>query len=84
MYPTVEQKIEIIFNAIEVAEFLGMTPPRLALLAAVDTVILDLPVTLEVAQIVALNYSGRRRGCLWMVRSCSTLPFLHLALLGEE
>jgi len=62
LYPTLEQKIEIIYSAIEVAERLGMVPPRVALLAAADSVILEVPVTMEIAQIVAMKSRWEETG----------------------
>jgi phosphate butyryltransferase len=55
LYPTKEQKIEIVSNAIAVARALGIDSPRVALLAAADHVLPQLPVTVEIAQIVALQ-----------------------------
>ncbi|MCG2768521.1 MAG: bifunctional enoyl-CoA hydratase/phosphate acetyltransferase [Chloroflexota bacterium] len=62
LYPTLEQKIEIIYSAIEVAERLGTVPPRVALLAAADSVILEVPVTMEIAQIVAMKSRWEEAG----------------------
>ncbi len=55
LYPTKEQKIEIVSNAIAVARALGIDRPRVALLAAADHVLPQLPVTVEIAEIVALQ-----------------------------
>jgi phosphate butyryltransferase len=55
LYPTKEQKIEIVSNAIEVAQALGVDQPRVALLAAADQVLPQLPVTGQIADIVAMQ-----------------------------
>ena len=62
LYPTIEQKIEIVENGIEVAHSLGIGAPRVALLAAANSVELTLPVTLEIAQIAALESRWRDMG----------------------
>lgn len=62
MYPTLEQKIEIVHNGIEVARRLGIVPPRVALLAAADSVTLEVPVTMEIAQIVAMESRWEETG----------------------
>jgi len=55
LYPTKEQKIEIVSNAIAVAQGLGIEQPKVALLAAADEVLPELPVTAEIAAIVAMR-----------------------------
>jgi phosphate butyryltransferase len=55
LYPTKEQKIEIVSNAIAVARALGVERPKVALLAAADQVVPQLPATVEIAEIVALQ-----------------------------
>jgi phosphotransacetylase len=62
LYPTIEQKIEIVENGIEVAHRLGISAPRVALLAAANSVALTIPVTMEIAQIVALESRWRDLG----------------------
>jgi len=62
LYPTLEQKIEIIYNAIDVAQRLGVVPPRVALLAAANSVMLEVPVTMEIAQIVAMKSRWEEAG----------------------
>jgi phosphate butyryltransferase len=54
LYPTREQKVEIVSNGIAVAHGLGITQPKVALLASADEVVPDLPVTLEIAEIVSM------------------------------
>ena len=55
LYPTLEQKIGIIRNAIGVARTLGIRRPRVALLAGSDEVSAERPATLEIASLVAMR-----------------------------
>jgi phosphate butyryltransferase len=55
LFPTKEQKVEIVSNAIAVARGLGVEQPKVALLAAADEVLPGLPVTVEIEQIVAMQ-----------------------------
>ena len=55
LFPTLEQKIEIIRNAIGVARTLGIERPRVALLAGTHQVAADRPVTCEVASLAAMD-----------------------------
>ncbi len=64
LYPTKEQKIEIISNSIAVARGFGVKQPKVALLAAADEVIAELPVTLEIAEIVAMQERWLAEGAL--------------------
>jgi len=62
--PSTAQKIEIVSNGITVAKGLGIQQPRVALLASSDQVQPELPVTLEIAGIVALKSRWAREGAL--------------------
>ena len=64
LFPTMQQKIEIISNAIAVAKGLGIPQPKVALLAASDQVSPDMPVTAEIAEIVALHDRWQAEGAL--------------------
>jgi phosphate butyryltransferase len=55
LYPNLEQKLEIVSNGIAVAKGLGVQQPKVALLAAADQVHPEMPVTLEIEEIVALH-----------------------------
>jgi phosphate butyryltransferase len=55
LYPTKEEKVEIVSNGIAVAKGLGIRQPKVALLAAADEVVPELPVTVEIAEIVAMR-----------------------------
>ena len=64
LYPTTEQKIEIVSNGIIVARSLGIQQPKVALLASSDQVQPELPVTLEIAGIVAMKRRWASEGAL--------------------
>lgn len=53
--PDLEQKVEIIRNAVQVARALGVVRPRVALLAGSNEVWLERPVTREIAGLVAMT-----------------------------
>jgi phosphate butyryltransferase len=55
LHPITEQKIEIVSNGIAVAKGLGIQQPKVALLASSDQVRSELPTTLEIAGIVAME-----------------------------
>ena len=60
--PDLGQKIGIIENAIAVARALGNERPRVALLAAVETVYPTMPVTMEEAVISKMSERGQIKG----------------------
>jgi len=62
--PDLQQKIQIIQNAVELAHFLGNSLPRVALLSAVETVMPSLPSTTEAAIISKMNQRGQIKGCI--------------------
>jgi len=62
--PDLNQKVEIIKNAVEVAHALGNTNPKVALLSAVETVIPNLPSTKDAAIITKMNERGQIKGCV--------------------
>ena len=64
LFPTLEQKIEIVSNGIAVARGLGIAQPRVALLAAADEVLPEVPVTLEIAEIVAMQERWQAEGAV--------------------
>ena len=64
LFPTLEQKIEIVSNGIAVARGLGIAQPRVALLAAADEVFPEVPVTLEIAEIVAMQERWQAEGAV--------------------
>ncbi|WP_372590370.1 bifunctional enoyl-CoA hydratase/phosphate acetyltransferase [Fervidobacterium pennivorans subsp. carthaginiensis] len=61
--PTLEQKVQIIENAVAVARKLGYEMPKVALIAAVETVNPDMPETMEAAIIAKMNERGQIKNC---------------------
>lgn len=61
--PTLEQKVQIIENAVDVAKKLGYEIPKVGIIAAVETVNPDMPETLEAALIAKMNERGQIKGC---------------------
>ena len=62
--PTMEQKIEIVQNAIYVAQRLGVEQPRVAILAATEMVNPKIPTTLDAANLSKMADRGQIRGGL--------------------
>ncbi|MDZ7373751.1 MAG: bifunctional enoyl-CoA hydratase/phosphate acetyltransferase [candidate division KSB1 bacterium] len=62
--PDLEQKVQIIQNAVEVAQALGNPQPKVALLSAVETVTPAIPSTQEAAILAQMWRRGQIRGCI--------------------
>lgn len=62
--PTLTEKIDIVQNAIGLAHVLGVETPRVAILAAVETVTPGMPATLDAAALCKMADRGQIRGAL--------------------
>ena len=62
--PTLEQKADIIRNAIDLAHVIGVATPKVAILAAVETVSPDMPATLDAAALCKMAERGQITGGL--------------------
>ena len=62
--PTLEQKVLIIENAVGLAHRLGIAKPRVAAIAAVETVSPDMPATMEAALLAKMSDRGQIKGCV--------------------
>ncbi len=62
--PDLKQKVEIIRNALDVAHELGIAKPKIAVLAAVETVNPAMPSTLDAAALAKMAQRGQIRDCL--------------------
>jgi phosphate acetyltransferase len=62
--PTLEDKADICQNAIELAQSLGVPEPKVAILAAVETVTSKMPATLDAAALCKMADRGQIRGGL--------------------
>jgi len=62
--PTLETKADIVRNAIELARVIGVAQPRVAILAAVETVNPAMPSTLDAAALCKMADRGQIEGAL--------------------
>jgi phosphate butyryltransferase len=62
--PDVSAKAKIVENAVELAHRLGMEQPRVAALAAVETVSTDMPATIDAAVLAKMADRGQITGCI--------------------
>ncbi len=60
--PTLEQKADIVRNAIELAQAIGVARPKVAILAAVETVNAHMPATLDAAALCKMADRGQITG----------------------
>ncbi len=63
-YPTLEDKVNIINNTVEICEACGINNPKVAPLAAVEVVNPKMPVTVEAAELTKMNNEGVLNGCI--------------------
>ena len=63
-YPTLEDKVGIIGNTVEVAHACGIANPKVAPLAAVEVVNPKMPATVEAAELTKMNEEGKITGCI--------------------
>ena len=63
-YPTLEDKKCIIEYTVDVAKACGVTMPKVAPLAALETVNEKMPVTVEAAELTRMNEAGEITGCI--------------------
>ncbi|HYD69347.1 bifunctional enoyl-CoA hydratase/phosphate acetyltransferase [Azospirillum sp.] len=62
IYPTLEDKVSIVQNAIDLAKVLGVDKPRVAILSAVETVNPKIASTLEAAALCKMADRGQIKG----------------------
>jgi len=62
--PTLEQKVQIINNAVKVAHALGNPEPKVACVCAVETVNPDMPATVDAALLAKMSDRRQIKGCL--------------------
>ncbi len=63
-YPTLEDKVHIIENTVEIAHACGIECPKVAPIAAVEVVNPKMPVTVEAAELTKMNEEGKITGCI--------------------
>ena len=62
IFPTLEDKLHIVQNAIDLAHALGMTEPRVAILSAMETINPKVPSTIEAAALCKMAERGQITG----------------------
>jgi phosphotransacetylase len=62
--PTLEDKVHIVQNAIDLAQKLGVPKPKVAILAAVETVSSKMPATLDAAALCKMAERGQITGAI--------------------
>jgi phosphate acetyltransferase len=64
LYPTLEDKVDICQNAIDLAHILGIAEPRVAILSAVETINPKIPGTLDAAALCKMADRGQITGAI--------------------
>jgi phosphate butyryltransferase len=62
--PTFEEKVDILNNAVEAFQKLGITEPKVAVIGAVETVNPKMEATVHAAMLTVMNRRGQIKGCL--------------------
>jgi phosphate acetyltransferase len=62
--PTLDDKVDILLNAIELAHALGVAQPKVAILSAVETVNAKIPSTIDAAALCKMADRGQIRGAV--------------------
>ncbi|MCL6616222.1 MAG: phosphate butyryltransferase [Anoxybacillus ayderensis] len=62
--PDLQQKTEIIMNAVQVAKAIGIHTPKVAPLAAVEVVNPAMPATIDAAALSLMNQRGQLKDCI--------------------
>ena len=63
-YPTLEDKVSMIKNTVEIVNACGIENPKVAPLAAVEVVNPKMPATVEAAELTKMNEAGEITGCI--------------------
>ena len=64
LYPTLEQKLDIIHNVVDAAHCFGLTLPKVAILGATDRVSLDAPRSVEALLLSQMARQGAVKGAI--------------------
>jgi phosphate butyryltransferase len=62
--PLLGQKVQILKNAVTLANSIGIEMPKVAVIAAVEEVNPDMPATLDAAALTMMNRRGQIKGCV--------------------
>lgn len=63
-YPTLEDKVHIINNTLEITRACGIDNPKIAPLAAVEVINPKMPATVEAGELTRMNREGEITGCI--------------------
>lgn len=63
-YPSLEEKVHIVENTVEVCHACGISNPKVAPLAAVEVVNPKMPVTVDAAELTKMCEEGKITGCI--------------------
>ena len=63
-YPDLQQKVELINNAVQCAKCFGIKVPKVAPLAAIEIINPKMPATVEAAELTRMNQIGLIRDCV--------------------
>ena len=63
-YPTLEEKVKIIDNTVEVCNACGIEMPKVAPVAAVEVVNPKMPAPVEAAELTKMNDEGKIKNCI--------------------
>lgn len=63
-YPTLDEKVSIINNAVQIATTLGIKMPKVAPLCAIEVVNPKMPCTLDAAELTLMNKKGIIKNCI--------------------
>ena len=72
--PTLEDKVDICQNAIDLAISLGIKQPKVTILAAVEPVTSKMPATIDAAALCKMRSGRQSQAAFWMVPWPSTMP----------
>lgn len=64
MYPELKEKIDIVKNAVQVAQALEIETPKVAVICAVEVVNPAMQATLDGASLTLMNIRGQIKGCI--------------------
>lgn len=90
--PTLEEKIDICQNAIDLARSLGLDTPKVAILAAVETVTSKMPATIDAAALCKMADRGQIKGAILdgplafdnaISRQAADIKGIHSAVSGD-
>lgn len=86
--PDLEQKAQIVKNAVEVAHLIGMNHPKVAAISAVEVVNPSMPATIDAAALTLMNKRGQITGCtidgpLGMDNAVSTFAAQHKGIQSD-